>query len=606
MSFELVAVLGLLIAAIVMFTIDRPRMDAVALIVIVLLPLTGVVTIREVLGGFADSNVLLIATMFVLGECLARTGVARMLGDHLARHAGKSRSRLIAFMMTTVGTMGSTMSSTAITAIFIPVVMRIARITGNPPGKLMMPLSVAALVSGMTTLVATAPNLVVNAELVRRDLPGFGFFAFTPIGVLVLLCAVVYMIFASRWLPDGAQTPSERRRKPTLSEWSGRYRLAEREHRLRVTSGSPFAGLTLEEAAVRETHNANLVAIQRGGEWIQPNGKTQLRVDDILFVDLYAPGLDLSLLREKFLLEPLPLAGHHYADHSQEIGMAEAIIPADSDLVGKTMIESGFRSRFGLSIIGLRRGVNAIEGVLRDEKLRVGDTMLLIGPWRAVRELQVRSQRDLVLLELPAEYEDLVPIENRAWHAIAVLMLVIVMMVTGVVPNVHAALIGCLLMGVLGCIDLDTSYRAIDWKTIVLIVGMLPFSLALERTGGIDFISDTLILGTSGLGPRGVLACLFLLTTLCSLFISNTATAVLLAPVALTIADHMDTSPYPFAMVVAIAASTAFLTPVSSPVNTLVLTPGGYRFLDFVRIGLPLTLIVLLLAVALIPLLFPF
>ena len=247
MSFELAAVLGLLIAAIVMFTIDRPRMDAVALIVIVLLPLTGVVTIREVLGGFADSNVLLIAAMFVLGECLARTGVARMLGDQLARRAGKSRSRLITLLMTTVGIMGSTMSSTAITAIFIPVVMRIARITGNPPGKLMMPLSVAALVSGMTTLVATAPNLVVNAELVRRDLPGFGFFAFTPIGIPVLLCAVVYMILASRWLPDGAQTPSERRRKPTLSEWSERYRLTEREHRLRVTPGSPFAGQTLEE-----------------------------------------------------------------------------------------------------------------------------------------------------------------------------------------------------------------------------------------------------------------------------------------------------------------------------------------------------------------------
>jgi di/tricarboxylate transporter len=255
-----------------------------------------------------------------------------------------------------------------------------------------------------------------------------------------------------------------------------------------------------------------------------------------------------------------------------------------------------------VTVIGLRRGTSAHERGLANEELKIGDTLLVVGPWKAIRNLQADG-RDLVVFNLPAEVEEVLPVPGKALQAVFCLALVVVLMVSGVVPNVQAALIGCLLMGALGCIDLNSAYRAIDWKTIVLIVGMLPFSLALERTGGVELGANALKSLTSGAGPYAVLASLFAITAMLGLFISNTATAVLMAPVALALAKDSQASPYPFAMIV--AASTAFMTPVSSPVNTLVVTPGNYSFGDFVRVGVPFSLIVLVVSVLLVPWLLP-
>ncbi len=284
--------------------------------------------------------------------------------------------------------------------------------------------------------------------------------------------------------------------------------------------------------------------------------------------------------------------------------MAEVIVPANSELVGETVVGAGFRTRHGLTVIGLRRGVVAHERGLLNEVLKVGDTLLLIGPWKNIENLQ-SDGRDLVIINLPAEIDEVLPVPGKAPHALACLLLVVGLMVSGLIPNVQAALIGCLLMGVLGCVDLTSAYRSIDWKTIVLIVGMLPFSIALQRTGGVDLAAHALRALTSDAGTYVVLATLFALTALLGMFISNTATAVLMAPVALAVSKEMGCSPYPFAMIVALAASTAFMTPVSSPVNTLVVTPGNYTFGDFVRVGVPFSVIVLVVCVVLVPLLLP-
>jgi di/tricarboxylate transporter len=606
MTTEMVCVLALLGMAIVMFSIDRPRMDAVALIVLCLLPMTGVVSMNEALAGFSDPNVILIAAMFVLGDALVRTGVARMMGDWLVKRAGRSETRLTALMMAAVCALGATMSSTAVTAIFIPIVLRICRITRMSPGRLMMPLSMAALISGMMTLVATAPNLVVNAELIRRGDTGFGFFAFTPFGLPILALGIAYMQIARRWLPEGAhQDNPTTSHRPTLDEWAKRYNLAQREHRLRVRFGSPLIGVSLDEIGLRQTASANLVAIQRGHKLIQPKAKTQLEEGDILLVDFFETPPDVDNVRERYGLETVPLTGAHFADRSQEIGMVEAIVPADSELLGKSIVNMSFRSRYGMSLIGLRRGQEPIQSGLRDEKLKVGDTLLLIGPWKSVRNLKVTGGRDLMPLNLPAEFDDVAPVSGRSAQALLTLALVVAAMVTGIIPNVQAALLGCLLMGSFRCIDFESAYKSIDWKTLVLIVGMLPFSLALERTGGISAVSDLIIRSTSGIGSYGILATLFLATSVLSLFMSNTATAVLMTPVALTVADHLNASPKSFAMIVALSASASFSTPVSSPVNTLVFSPGGYRFGDFVRIGLPFTLLTMIVSVILVGQLLP-
>ncbi len=262
------------------------------------------------------------------------------------------------------------------------------------------------------------------------------------------------------------------------------------------------------------------------------------------------------------------------------------------------------RAAFGLTVIGLRRGRTVREQGLLTETLKAGDALLLVGFWKDIRRLQ-SDPADFVVLNLPSELDDVLPVANKAVHALAALAVAIGLMVSGLVPNAQAALIGCLLMGLAGCVDFKSAYRSVSWKTLVLIVGMLPFSIALQRTGGVELAANALLAMVGGAGPRLVLGTLFAVTAALGMFISNTATAVLMAPVALAIAKDLGASPYPFAMTVALAASAAFMTPISSPVNTLVVGPGNYAFGDFVRVGVPFTLIVLAVTVVLVPWLLP-
>ncbi len=606
MNASLAIVLVLLASAIVMFAINKPRLDAVALIMLVALPFTGVLTVNEALSGFSDANIVLIAALFVIGDGLVRTGVAQRLGDWLIAKAGKSEVRLIVLLMMVVCGLGATMSSTAVTAIFIPVALRIAQSTGISPGRLMMPLSFAALISGMMTLVATAPNLVVNSELERHGVEGFRFFSFTPFGLPVLVLGIAYMCFARRWLP--AQGDHKTSSRASFSAWIDEYKLAGRESRLRIMDGSPLAGENLENLKLRGVSGANIVAIERSRrfttETLRPSAKTELRTGDILLIDLSPSSEDIQSLRAQYHLEELPLTGAYFSDRSQEIGLAEVLLPPTSELVGETLVEAEFRTRFGLTVIGLGRGGRALTGDLLKETLHTGDTLLLVGPWKEIERLRGDTTK-MVIMNLPAEIDERLPAPGRALQALICLAIVIALMVSGIVPNVQAALIGCLLMGLFGCIDFASAYRSIDWKTIVLIVGMLPFSIALERTGGVDLAAEGLKELTAGAGVRFVLATLFVITAMLGMFISNTATAILMAPVALAVAFDLNVSPYPFAMIVALAASTAFMTPVSSPVNTLVVTPGRYTFGDFARIGVPFSIVVMIVCVILVPWLLP-
>jgi len=608
-NWPLLWVLLLLGAAVAMFISNKPGMDVVALLMIAALPFTGVLTMQETLTGFSDSSVVLIAFLFVLGEGLVRTGVARQLGDWINHKAAGRDNKLLLLLMASVAGLGSVMSSTAIVAIFIPVVFRICRNSGIPASRLMMPVSFAALISGMLTLVATAPNLVVNAELLRQGQDGFHFFSITPFGLMVLVMGLIYMKFARKWIPERKSDGSSLPERPSFCDWIEKYQLAGREKRVRVLPGSSLIDKSLEELDLRNT-GVNLLAVER----VRDRKRTLLRPGrsfcpeqgDILFLDVTIDEETSAELIRKNGVEELPLdpENRYFRDLSQDIGMSEAIIPADSSLVGRTIRDSRLRADSGLTTIGLRRASEALTGDLRDEKLRVGDTLLVTGFWKDIQRVQ-RDNRQLVLLDMPAEFEDVLPAAGKGRIALAILGLVVLMMITGVLPNVHAVLIGCLLMGLFGVMTMKAAYNSISWKSLILIVGMLPFSLALQRTGGIDLAADG-ILGVIGDGsPRLALAVIFAVTALLGLFISNTATAVLMAPVAFAIAKDLDASPYPFAMIVMLAASAAFMTPVSSPVNTLVVSPGNYRFGDFVRIGVPFTILVMILAVIMVPILLP-
>lgn len=609
MNLDLALVLLMLAAAILMFVINRPRMDAVALLAMVAMPFTGIITTNEALAGFSDPSIVLIAALFVIGEGLVMTGVARRLGDWLDAKAGSSENRLLILLMAAVGGLGSLMSSTAVVAIFIPVVLRITQNRGTTASRLMMPLSFAALTSGMLTLVATAPNLVVNAELIRQGARGFSFFSFTPFGLPLLALGIVYMLFARNLLVPKTGLLVAADRRPSLQQWIEQYGLADREKRARISSDSSLVGKRLDELSLRSA-GLNILAIERGtgfaARMLRPAGWTELQADDVLFADVHISNEGIDKLWHSLKLEPLPLGetGNYFVDLSQEIGAAEVILPAESKLIGQTVLEARVRSEYGLTVIGLRHGSKVVAHGLLDERLKIGDTLLLVGFWSDIRHLQ-SDMDDIVVLNMPAELQDVLPAARRAPHALAVLGLVVALMISGVVPNVQAALIGCLLMGLFGCVDFNSAYRSINWKSLVLIVGMLPFSLALQRTGGVDLAADAVVNLVGGAAPRLVLATLFVITAVIGLFISNTATAVLMAPVALAIAKDLGASPYPFAMIVALAASAAFMTPISSPVNTLVVGPGQYRFGDFVKVGVPFTVIVAIVSVLLVPVFLP-
>ena len=601
MTTDLAIVLILLAVAVVMFVVGRPRMDVVALIMIAILPLSGTITVSEALAGFSDSNVILIAALFIIGEGLVRTGVARRLGDWLSTSAGANPTRLVVSLMLRVGGLGALMSSTAVVAIFIPVVLRICRRTSISPARLMMPLSVAALISGMLTLVATAPNLVVNAELARHGISGFQFFSFTPFGVPVLALGIAYMAVVRRLLGRTSNLTPAVIERPSLQDWVAQYGLIDRAYILRVRHESPLVDKRVGELSLRAA-GVNLLAIERGSrlatETMRPTAETELRADDKLLVDVVATVPEKRALLDCYKVDILPLGDDpgYLTDAHHAVGMAEAMLSPESSLIDHTVLQARIRSEQGLTVIGLRRGSEVLTGELRQERLRLGDTVLLVGLWSDIGRLQTE-------LNLPAEMDDVLPALRKAPQALATLALVVVLMVAGIVPNVQAALFGCLLMGLFGCVDLDSAYRAISWKSLILIVGMMPFSDALQRTGGVQLAADThgRTIGRCWAAHRYGGAVL----TVLGLFISNTATAVLMAPVALALASDLGASPYPFAMIVALASSTAFMTPISSPVNTLVVGPGNYAFSDFVRIGTPLALIVLILSVLLVPWLLP-
>lgn len=608
MNGELIWVLSLLVIAVVLFATGKVRMDAVALFVIVAFVLSGTLTLPEAFSGFSDPNVILIAALFIIGDGLVRTGVATVVGTWLVKMAGSSEIKMLVLLMITVAGLGAFMSSTGVVAIFIPVVLSVSMHMQTSPSRLMMPLSFAGLISGMMTLVATPPNLVVNSELLREGLHGFSFFSVTPLGLVVLALGIVYMLMM-RFMLKGDAPGQQGGKRRTFRDLIREYRLTGRARRLAICPGSPMVGQRLDDLKLRERYGANVIGVERWRRFrrviVNVNGVSEFRARDVLLIDMSAVEVDLREFCAEQLLEPMVLRGEYFSDQALDVGMAEISLIPESELIGKSVREIAFRTRYGLNVVGLKRDGIALEGSLADEPLLMGDIILVVGNWKLISQLGQKG-RDFVVLNMPVEVSEASPAHSQAPHAIFCLVLMVALMLTDEIPNPIAAIIACLLMGKFRCIDAESAYKAIHWPSIILIVGMMPFALALQKTGGVSLVVKGLMDIGGGYGPYMMLGCLFVLCAAIGLFISNTATAVLMAPIALAAAKSMGVSPYPFAMAVAMAASAAFMTPVSSPVNTLVLGPGSYSFSDFVKLGVPFTLIVMVVCIVMIPMLFPF
>ena len=550
-------------------------MDVVALLAMVALPLTGVLSVQEALAGFSDPSVVLIAALFVIGDGLVRTGIAYRLGDWLMRAAGSSETRLLVLLMLAVAGLGSVMSSTGVVAIFIPVVLGIANRMKVSPRRLLMPLAFAGLISGMLTLVATPPNLVVNSELRRAGLEGFAFFDFTPIGLAILALGIGYMLLARRWLGSDKHGPAVEPRH-TLADLARDYRLDERERRLRVLPGSILANQALDALRLRSEYGINVIAVERHERLrnllLMATGNTELFVGDVLLVDLASPAIGLLGAYRELGLEPLQLSTSYYADHARELGLAEVALPPDSRLPGKTIQQLGFRSRHKLNVVGLRRTERRCRGCWWTRS-SPADTLLVAGSWKHIHRLQGLS-RDFLVLSLPAEVDDVAPAANQAPFALLGLALMVALMVSGLVLQRAG---GADRLSGHGPVPLHRHGQRLQGDPLAE-PGADRRHAAVRPRAAEDRRHRPRHPGLVGLlgdaGPHALLACLFLLTALIGLFISNTATAVLMAPVALATAEQLRLA-VPVRHDRRARRPAAFMTPISSPVNTLVLGPGS-------------------------------
>lgn len=602
-------VMALLVFAIWQFIQNKLRMDIVTLIVMLFFGLTGILSVNEVLAGLSDPNVVLIALLFIVGEGLVRTGVANQVSDWLMRVSGASETKVLVLLMLSIAGLGSFMSSTGIVAIFIPVVLAICSGMNISPRRLMMPLSVAGLISGMMTLIATPPNLVAHSELVKAGFEGFNFFSFTPIGLMILVMGIGYMLVARRWLDNGEQSETQTNISNfSMSHFIEEYQLQGRAKMLLVEPHSECVGKSIGQLNLRIEYGLNIVAIQRNKHFrkvtINASVNEIFQPKDILLLDTALDEETYQRCYEHLKLKPIALKGEYFSSHAKSVGMAEISVMPEAECIGKTIRELKFRSKYHLSIVGLKRDGEIIQDKLIETPLKFGDILLVMGVWQQIRKMD-DDNRDFFLLRSPEESKKAPPALSQAPHALFSVFTMVVLMITGLVPNVMAALIACLMMGKFRCVDMKSAYDAIHLPSIVLIIGMMPFSIALQKTGGVDLTVNLLLNIMQGLDVHFVLMALFIFTAVISAFISNTATAILVMPIAIAIANQLGYSAAPFAMIVAVSASAAFMTPVSSPVNTMVMTPAGYKFIDFVKVGVPFTVLVMLVTVFVIPILFP-
>lgn len=604
---QLFWVFVLLVFAIWQFMRNTLRMDIVALIVIVFFSLSGILTVQEVFAGLSDPNVVLIALLFVVGESLVRTGIAYQVSEWLMRVAGASEVRVLVLLMLCIAGLGAFMSSTGIVAIFIPVVLAICSGMGISPKRMMMPLSVAGLISGMMTLIATPPNLVAHSEWVKSGGEGFGFFSFTPIGVSVLLLGIGYMIFARRWLDNGESVVVSEKSRSSMTKLIEEYQLQGNARMVLIEAGSSLIGKKIYDLNLRSEMGLNIVAIQRVKHLrrisLSADADVTLREKDILLLDTRLENTLYISHCAELGLRDIALKGEYFSEHAKSVGMAEFSIMPEGEAIGKTISELRFRSTYGLSVIALKRDGQILRDEIIHTPLRLGDVLLVMGIWTQLLKVK-ESQRDFYLLNVPEEGKNIAPALSQAPYALFSVFVMVGLMISGIVPNVISALLACLMLGYFRCIDMKSAYQSIHWPSLVLIVGMMPFSIALQKTGGVELIVGMLLEIMQGLDVHFILIVLFVFTALISAFISNTATAILVMPIAIAIAQQLNYSPAPFVMIVAISASAAFMTPVSSPVNTMVLAPGGYKFMDFVKVGVPFTVLVMLLSVFIVPMLF--
>lgn len=621
----MITTLIILALSAVFFVNGKLRSDLVALCALVLLIVFNILTPEEALSGFSNPIVIMMVGLFVVGGAIFKTGLAKMISSKILRLAGKSELKLFILIMMVTAFIGAFVSNTGTVALMLPIVVSMAASANISPGRFLMPLAFASSMGGMATLIGTPPNLVVDEVLSNAGFTDLSFFSFTPIGVICVLIGLVVLIPLSKFFlvkkEDGKDTKTTTGHSP--KELAKKYQLSDNLYRIQIRPGSRIGGKKLQELNITQAYNLSILEIRRQsssqGRFLKTVDQslagphTELQENDILYV--FGPFEKVNQFAKEQNLELTDTHVSEYVEGAEveklsvrEIGIAEVLLMPDSKLINKVVKDSGFRDKYSVNILGIQRKGEYILNDIKDIKMHAGDILLIQGTWDSIARMS-QKQSQWGVLGQPLEEASKVTLDYKAPVAALIMVLMIAAMVFDFIPipPVAAVIIAGILMVLTGCFrNVEEAYKTINWESVVLIAAMLPMSLALEKTGASNLISEKLVSGLGDYGPLVLMTGIYFTTSLLTMFISNTATAVLVAPIALQSAIAINVSPYPFLLAVTVGASMCFASPFSTPPNALVMSAGKYTFMDYVKVGLPLQIVMGIVMVFILPLLFPF
>lgn len=622
MTPDMIITLVILLVAIIFFVTEWLRVDVVALGVVVALMIANIITVPEGLAGFSSTAVISIGALFIVGGAVFHTGLANVIAAQILRVAGASERRLMLVLMVSVAVLSAFISSTGVVALLLPAMVSLSKRLDLPPSKLLIPVAFSSLLGGTATLIGTPPNVIASEALQTGGYEALGFFSFAPLGVALIAVGTAFMLFVGTRLLPVRHPAISVQNVETPEQLFKIHNLPDNLFRLKVPSDSPLVGMTIEETHLREEHGVTVVRIIRqpktngrgsrnvlqrsaDGSINHPGPLTEFRADDLLIVQ--GNGETVSKAATRFGANFITSAPVDTADViTGQTGIAEVIIRPRSELLGKTIRNSEFGSRYHVTVLAIKR--TGADGVLpvEDTPLKFGDMLIVEGEWKDIFAMKRKRHDFIVMGEPEAAQMGAFARTARAPFALIILAGMVVLIASNMLDLATASLLAALAVVLTGCLTMDEAYESIDWKSLILIAGMLPMSTALETVGLVSVVADGLIDGLGAIGPTAVLAGLFLMGMVFTQVLSNTTTAVLLAPIALLTANEMGVRPEAFILAIAFSTSLAFATPVASPVNTLVMTAGNYKFSDYARAGLPLMAIGMLICVILLPILWGF
>ena len=607
----------------ILFVSGKVRSDLVAICALLALLLCQVLTPAEGLSGFSNTTVIMMIGLFIVGGGIFQTGLAKMIGSKVMTLAGNSEIRLFLLVMIVTSAIGMFVSNTGTVALMLPIVVSMAAAAGTSPRRLLMPLAFASSMGGMMTLIGTPPNLIVSDTLESAGYEPLAFFSFLPVGLVTLVVGILYLLPVTKMLAPKDKAKDKKKTGKSFNELVNEYGVTDNLFRVHIKEeDSPAIGKTVAELNVYREYGINILELRRSAgqnRFVRTvNQKLAspdlvLKPGDVLYLSGAPEQIERFAQDYKFRLldrhtDEIEGSSSNPSLDFFDIGVAEILIMPTSSMINRTIIEAGFRSKFNVNVLGIRRKKDYILNDLGAQKMHDGDVLLVQGAWSDIARMKNESSNWVVLGE-PLQEAAKVTLDYKAPVAALIMIGMIVMMVVDDIPvaPVTAVLLAAVLMVITGCVrSVEAAYKTINWQTIVLFAAMLPMSIALEKTGVSEMISGSIVTGLGGSGPRLLLAGIYAVTSVMTIFISNTVTAVLMAPIALQCAMQIGVSPVPFMFAVTVAASMCFASPFSTPPNALVMSAGQYTFMDYVKVGLPLQILMGAVMVFVLPLLFPF